>query len=186
MERVFNLDGVNIQLDEKDGQILERHLSTLTTKLKDAEVTVTSALAKMADLQKAIETRDGEIIGLTKKLADAEWTPEKRDQAIRTSMEIFDRARRVLGDKLITDGKTDIAIKREVVAAEIGDEETKAMSDEAVDGVFRAVTRETKKDDGLRRTADALSRPLPQMNASQLAHQKYVERLGNAYKQKTA
>jgi hypothetical protein len=86
----------------------------------------------------------------------------------------------------VTDGKDDIAIKREVVAAEIGDEETKAMSDEAVSGVFRAVTRETKKDDGLRRTADALSRPLPPANPSQMAHQKYVERLSNAYKQKTA
>ena len=98
----------------------------------------------------------------------------------------FDRAHRVLGDKLVTDGKTDIEIKREVVVAELGDEEAKAMSDEAIAGVFRAVTRETKMSDGLQRTATALSRPIPQMNASQLAHQKYVERLGSAYKQKTA
>jgi hypothetical protein len=185
-DHVVNVDGVNIALDDKDRQILERHLSSLTTKLKDAEVTVTSALAKMADLQKAIETKDGEIIGLTKKLADAEWTPAKVDEAVRNRLELFERARRALGDKLVTDGKTDAEIKRQVVVAEIGDEEAKTMSDEAIAGVFRAVTREIKTNDGLRRTATALSQPLPTMNPSQIAHQKYVERLANAHKQKTA
>jgi uncharacterized protein len=178
-ERTLTIDGVSITLEDKDSQILERHLASLTTKLGDSE-------KKAVELQKAIETKDGEIIGLTKKLADAEWTPVKRDEAIRASIEVFDRARRVLGDKLVTDGKSDIAIKREVVAAEIGDEEAKAMSDEAIAGVFRAVTRESKTNDGLRRTATALSQPLPTMNPSQIAYQQYVERLANAHKQKSA
>jgi hypothetical protein len=178
-ERTLTIDGVSIALEDKDSQILERYLASLTTKLGDSE-------KKAVELQKAIETKDGEIIGLTKKLADAEWTPAKRDEAIRASIDVFERARRVLGDKLVTDGKSDIAIKREVVAAEIGDEEAKAMSDEAIAGVFRAVTRETKANDGLRRTATALSQPLPTMNPSQVAYQKYVERLANAHKQKSA
>lgn len=185
-ERTLNLDGVNIALEDKDGQIVERHLKTLNDTTADLRKQLGESQSKATELQKAIETKDGEIIGLIKKLADAEWTPAKRDEAIRTSLEVFERARRVLGDKLVTDGKSDAEIKRDVVAAEIGDEEAKAMSDEAIAGVFRAVTRETKKDDGLRRTVDALSRPLPQVNASQAAHQKYVERLANAHKQKSA
>lgn len=183
-ERV--IDGVRIELEDRDDQILARHLDALNKQINDAAAALTSATAKAGELQKAIETKDGEIIGLTKKLADAEWTPQKRDQAIRESMEVFDRARRVLGDKLITDGKTEIAIKREVVAAELGDEETKAMSDEAIAGVFRAVTRETKNDDGLRRTATALSQPLPPTNVTSVAYQKYVDRLVNAHKHKSA
>ena len=178
-ERTLTIDGVSITLEDKDSQILERHLVSLTTKLGDSE-------NKVAEMKKAIETKDGEIIGLTKKLADAEWTPQKRDEAIRTSIEVFERARRVLGDKLVTDGKSDITIKREVVAAEIGDDEAKAMSDEAISGVFRAVTRETNNNDGLRRTVSALSQPALTMNPSQIAHQKYVERLANAHKQKSA
>jgi hypothetical protein len=192
-ERMINLDGVNIQLEDRDGQVLERHLKKLDEKFiadqqtaEDLKKKIAELQAQLKELQKTGDTKDGEIIGLTKKLADAEWTPQKRDQTIRESMEVFERARRVLGDKLVTDGKTDNAIKREVVAAEIGDDEAKAMSDEAINGVFRAVTRETKKDDGLRRTADALSRPLPTMSPSHMAHQKYVERLANAHKQKTA
>jgi hypothetical protein len=178
-ERTLVIDGMNIALDEKDSQILERHLASLTTKLGDSE-------KKATDLQKAIETKDGEIIGLTKKLADAEWTPAKRDEAIRASIDVFERARRVLGDKLVTDGKNDIQIKREVVAAEIGDEETKAMSDDKIDAVFRVVTRESKANDGLRRTATALSQPMPTLNPSQIAYQQYVERLANAHKRKSA
>jgi hypothetical protein len=178
-ERTLVIDGVNITLEDKDSQILERYLATLTTKFGDSD-------SKIAEMKKAIDTKDGEIIGLTKKLADAEWTPAKIDEAVRNRLELFERARRALGDKLVTDGKTDAEIKREVVVAEIGDDEAKAMSDEAVSGVFRAVTRETKTNDGLRRTATALSQPLPTMTPSQIAHQKYVERLANAHKQKSA
>jgi uncharacterized protein len=192
-ERVINLDGVNIQLEDRDGQVLERHLKKLDEKfIADQETAeelkkkIAELQARLKELEKTGDTKDGEIIGLTKKLADAEWTPAKIDEAVRNRLELFERARRALGDKLVTDGKTDAEIKREVVVAEIGDEEAQAMSDEAIAGVFRAVTRETKKDDGLRRTADALSRPLPTMNPSQMAHQKYVERLANAHKQKTA
>jgi hypothetical protein len=178
-ERTLTIDGVSITLEDKDSQILERHLASLTTKLGDSE-------KKTVELQKAIETKDGEIIGFTKKLADAELTPEKIDRMLDARDEVKQRARRVLGDKLVTDGKNDIQIKREVVAAEIGDEEAKAMSDEAIAGVFRAVTRESKANDGLRRTATALSQPLPTLNPSQIAYQKYVERLANAHKQKSA
>jgi hypothetical protein len=182
------IDGVQIELEDKDGQILDRYLGTLQSKLADSEKKLGELTAQVATLGKSLETKDGEVIGLTKKLADAEWTPQKRDQAIRDSMEIFDRARRVLGDKLVTDGKSDIQIKREVVAAEIGDEEAKAMSDEAIAGVFSAVTRQVKKD-GFQRTVSALSQPLSaasNLTPSQAAYAKYVDSLNNAYKAKSA
>jgi hypothetical protein len=185
---VKTIDGVNIELEDKDGQILDRYLGGLQSKLADNEKKVGELTAQVVALGKTVETKDGEIIGLNKKLADAEWTPQKRDQAIRDSMEIFDRARRVLGDKLVTDGKSDIQIKREVVAAEIGDEEAKAMSDEAIAGVFSAVTRQVKKD-GFQRTVSALSQPLSaasNLTPSQAAYAKYVDSLNNAYKAKSA
>jgi hypothetical protein len=184
---VKTIDGVNIELEDKDGQILDRYLGGLQSKLADNEKKVGELTAQVVALGKTVETKDGEIIGLNKKLADAEWTPQKRDQSIRDSMEVFDRARCVLGDKLVTDGKTDIQIKREVVAAEIGDDDAKTMSDEAINGVFRAVTREVKKG-GLQRTIDAWSRPLPNpsLTPSQTAYAKYVDGLTNAYKAKSA
>jgi hypothetical protein len=184
---VKTIDGVQIELEDKDGQILDRYLGSLQSKLADNEKKVGELTAQLATLGKSIEGKDGEIVGLNKKLADAEWTPQKRDQSIRESMEVFDRARCVLGDKLVTDGKTDIQIKREVVAAEIGDEDAKAMSDEAINGVFRAVTREVKKG-GLQRTVDAWSRPMPKLSLSpsQAAYAKYVDGLTNAYKAKSA
>jgi hypothetical protein len=184
---VKTIDGVQIELEDKDGQILDRFLGGLQSKLADNEKKVAELSAQVATLGKTLETKDGEIIGLTKKLTDSEWTPQKRDQAIRASMEVFDRARRVLGDKLVTDGKSDIQIKREVVAAEIGDEEAKAMSDEAIAGVFSAVTREVKKD-GLQRTAAAFSRPMPTptLTPSQAAYAKYIDGLANAHKAKSA
>jgi hypothetical protein len=185
---VKTIDGVNIELEDKDGQILDRYLGGLQSKLADNEKKVGELTAQVVALGKTVETKDGEIIGLTKKLADAEWTPQKRDQAIRDSMDVFDRARRVLGDKLVTDGKTDTQIKREVVAAEIGDEEAKAMSDEAIAGVFSAVTRQVKKD-GFQRTVSALSQPpsaSSTLTPSQTAYAKYVDSLNNAYKAKSA
>jgi hypothetical protein len=183
---VKTIDGVQIELEDKDGQILDRHLGALQSKLADNDKKIGELTAQVVTLGKTLETKDGEIIGLTKKLADAEWTPQKRDQAIRESMEIIDRARRVLGDKLVTDGKSDIQIKREVVAAEIGDDEAKAMSDEAIAGVFRAVTREVKND-GLQRTISTFSKqPAPTQTPSQAAYAKYVAGLADAYKAKTA
>jgi hypothetical protein len=185
---VKTIDGVQIELEDKDGQILDRYLGGLQSKLADNEKKVGELTTQVVALGKTVETKDGEIIGLTKKLADAEWTPQKRDQAIRDSMDVFDRARRVLGDRLVTDGKTDTQIKREVVAAEIGDEEAKAMSDEAIAGVFSAVTRQIKKD-GFQRTVSALSQPpsaSSMLTPSQTAYAKYVDSLNNAYKAKSA
>jgi cation transport regulator ChaB len=196
LERTINIDGVNVSLEDKDGQILQRHLDKLAsdaaafnTKLADAMKVIEGLHAKAAEITKVMETKDGEIAAIKKQLSDAQMTPQKVDEMVSVRMDIKERAKRVLGDRAMVDGKTDIQIKREVVEQLMGGEATKLMSDDAITGAFHALTATgTGMSDGIRRTVDAFRGP-PAHNPMQAAAQAYNKRnedLQNAWKAKPA
>jgi cation transport regulator ChaB len=164
-ERTLNLDGVNIALEDKDGQILERHLKTLNDStadlrklLTDAQAEKVSLDAKVAELTKSVGLKDGEIEALKQKLEDNKITPQKVDEEINIRMDVVDRATSFFSDtKYVWKGKSNEQIRRDVVAARMGDQRAKAMDDPRVEGAFLSITDQPGEQDGFRRMADSFS-----------------------------
>jgi hypothetical protein len=190
-ERTLNLDGVNIALEDKDGQILERHLAGLTKKIGDQDSELDALRESIADLETALaeakklaSTKDGEIAALNTKLEDGKITPEKLDQALSVRMDVVDRATTFFGDtKYDWQKKTDAQIRRDVVTARMGEQKAKAMNDDAVEGAFLSLT-EPEQQDGFQRLTQSFSRG-PAANLSDAAAAAYNKRndsLQNAWK----
>jgi hypothetical protein len=105
---------------------------------------------ELAVAKKATETKDGEIAALNQKLKDAELTPAKLDAAVVARAKVIGDAKKVAGDKMTFDGKTDAQIRREAVEARLGDV-AKTLSDDAINGAFLSYAADAKADDPLRR-----------------------------------
>ena len=136
----LTIDGLRVTnvSDEAKAAIekLQGQVSTLTTA-KDA------ADKKVGELTAAVETKDGEIKALEQKVKDAEVTPDKL-QALADARAKVIAAAQSLKAGIVTDGKTDAEIRKDAVAARLGDEATKDMSDAAIEGAFAALTKDAK------------------------------------------
>ena len=191
-DRLLSIDGVNIALEDKDGQILERHLKTLNDtvadvnkKFGDAQTQIGTLTAQVAELSKTVATKDGEIAALNKKVEDGKVTPAQLDEYCRQRLDVVERAVRVLGDKYVFDNKPDATIRRDVVAAAMGDQAAKAMSDDAIVGAFSVITKPPEQQDAFRQMAQSFSRPSVNTGVNDAAARAYDKRnqdLNNAWK----
>jgi cation transport regulator ChaB len=194
MDRMLTIDGVTIALEDKDGQILERHLGGLTKQIKDQGVDVEALKAKIAELQaqlaaatKKADSKDGEVAALNQKVEDALKlsSTDAIDKAMEARMEVVDRATSFFGDtKYEWRGKSDEQIRRDVVTARLGDQKTKPMSDAVVEGAFLSLT-ETEVQDGFTRMTQSFSRGATSSNyndAAAKAYDKRNEELSNRFK----
>jgi hypothetical protein len=149
--RSIVVDGVTISLDDTAAAIVQRFMTNTDQavadarkKLADAAAETESLRTKLSDAETktkaAVDAKDGEIVALKKQVADATKTPEQLDRMVKDRFDIIERARKVLGDKLVTDGKTDVEVRRAVVAHKLGDQAAKDLSDAAIEGAFAAFT----------------------------------------------
>jgi hypothetical protein len=186
-----NIDGVSIELEDRDDQILGRHLAGLNKQIADQGVDVEKIKAQIAALQaqlaaamKAGDAKDGEIVELKQKVEDAKLTPEKRDKEIKDFMAVVDRAMTFFGDAKYTwEGKSVEQIRRDVVGARHGDQKAKAMNDGMIEGAFLSLT-ETEQQDGFSRMTQSFSRrPTPSFNdKAAAAYDKRNADLANRWK----
>ena len=193
IERTLTIDGVNITLEDKDGQILERHLTALQKRLNDQEEAISGLESKIEDAETALaeakkesSTKDGQIVALNQKVEDSKLTPDKLDKALNLRMEVVDRATTFFGDaaKYAWQGKADQQIRRDVVAARLGDAKAKLMNDDAIEGAFLSIT-ETEAQDGFQRLTQSFSRPPVNggySDAAAKAYDKRNEELANRFK----
>lgn len=130
------------EVEMTDGAAVAVAVGTLNQKLADAETRVGTLTGELATAKTTIETRDGEIVALNAKVADAAVTPEKLQQLADARADVIGKAR-ILAPALVADGKTDVAIRKEAVAAKLGDA-AKGMSDAAIEGAFVALTKDAK------------------------------------------
>jgi uncharacterized protein len=115
----------------------ETAIVKLIRERDEARAKISDAEAKTGTLTADIATRDGEIVALKAQVADA-TSPAKLAAAASARSSLCDAAKRIL-PAIVTDGKDDAAIRREVVNAKLGDA-GKALSDgPAVEGAFSAL-----------------------------------------------
>lgn len=171
----ITLDGLTIDVTDQVVEKLQKDAADAKAALADAGTAHKAAL----------DAKDGEITALKAKLADAEMTPAKLDAAVAARAKVIGDARKIAGDKLVVDGKTDVEIRRAAVAAKIGDAAAKDMTDAAIEGAFRvlAPAGNTSAADPLR---SAIGDTQPVNDARAEALRKRDERLSNAWKGKAA
>lgn len=147
------VDGIPINVGDVAAGVITRALDTASKRVADAEKTAKEKEDELKKLKKdsddaadvakkAVEAKDGEIAVLKKQVTDAQAasTPEKLDGLVKDRLAVVDKARQVLGDKYVTDGKSDAVIRRDVVVSKIGDAAAKTLSDDGIVGAFQALT----------------------------------------------
>ena len=198
MDKTITVDGVSVEMPDVAAAVVQRYIDRLTTDSNNFKTQLDKALADMgivktnsdaatADAKVKLDTKDGEIAALKQQLKDAEMSPQKLDDMVRSRLDVVSRARSVLGDKYVADGKTEVDIQRAVVAAKLGDATAKAMPDAAVSGAFTALTTsQSRQGDGVTRMAQAFSTPDTGIHSAQdAAAAAYEERnkyLNDAWK----
>lgn len=173
------VDGLTIQTTDQGKQAIDK-LSGLLTK---AQVDLATSQTALATANATISTRDGEITAFKSQLKDAEITPAKLDAAVAVRAAVVTAARKIVGDKLVVDGKTDAEIRRAAVGSKVGDEAAKAMDDAAIGGAFAVLSAGAVSADPLRKAlGDGIT---PTADASAASYAKSVADL-NAWRTKSA
>lgn len=139
------VDGVAIEVEDRGAVYLEKHLNTLTQALADAKGKLDKAAADDEEeeeeetraqdaIRKAFDALTGERDALKKQLSDA-TDPAKIDALVAEKAAVASKAKSLLGDKFVADGKTSEQIRKEVVDAKMGDA-AKDWSADRVAGCF--------------------------------------------------
>jgi uncharacterized protein len=188
------IDGVPVNVaDEQTGAIIQRHIDSLMGQVKSITDSFEEFKKKAKDKDKEVEdaktlvsTKDGEIAVLKKQVADAQVTPEKLDSLVKDRLAVIDRAKIMLDDKYVFDGKTVEQVRKDAVTAKLGDAVTKHMNDAAIEGAFAALAADEKTVTSDRQIGDALrhrphSAPMTTNDAATTAHDEMVKKLNNAW-----
>jgi hypothetical protein len=153
---VVDIDGIKVEMSDIAQSVVQKRIKTLEDANKAAadKATADAASSKLAldaatkeatDAKAALATKDAENATLKKQLEDAKITPAKMDEAVRARAEVVGKAKSVLGDKLVSDGKTDGEVMRQVVDNKLGDT-AKGWTDEQVKTSFATLTAGVKVD----------------------------------------
>lgn len=161
-------DGVPVDVNDAAKIVIDG----LDAKLAAANV-------QIGTLTATVSTKDGEIAALRTQLADAAITPAKLDAAVAARAKVIDAAKRIF-PAIVTDGKTDAAIRKEAVVHKMADAAT--MDDNAIFGAFSALAASATVTDN--KTADAVRTIVPTadaMTAAKAAQDKRREALSKAW-----
>ena len=149
-QTILTVDGVTVEMSDTAAQIVQRHQNRLETDLKAANdklvAQATEAVQAKDAAEKAalkaktdIEAKDAEIVTLKKQLQDAQVTPAKLDELVKDRDDVVTKAKAVLGDALVKDGKSNAEMRRQVVDHKLG-EVAKDWTDEQVKASFDTLT----------------------------------------------
>jgi hypothetical protein len=162
--RTLTVDGFQVQLSERDAEIVKRTIDSLQDQLRDAKKREAEAEEeeeeeeeekekKDAALKDAarhlrlkdeeskakdgvLATKDGEIAMLKKQLQDAAMTPQRLNEMVIERLGVVQKAKGILGDKYDVGIKTNDEIRKDVVLNRLGDE-AKGYSDDEIRGAFK-------------------------------------------------
>lgn len=132
----ITLDGLQVDLSDADA------VSAAIAKLQDK---ASNAEAALADATAKLSTAAGEKAALEKQLADAnaKLEPASLDKLVADRAALIVKAKAIKSD-IVTDGKNDADIRKEVVTAKLGDAAAD-MDDAAISGAFAVLSADVKK-----------------------------------------
>lgn len=180
--KVITVDGLPVEVaDDNSGAIISRHIAKLEAGVADvtrqfdafkkkADDEDEEDDKKAKDAKATLDAKVGEIAALTSQLADEKkkTTPEALDALVKERQATIDAASTLLdAKKYVFDGKKIEDIRRDAVKVKLGDDGIKGMSDDAISGAFKSLTADAKKNNGVRRMADAIGQGQNQSTAQQ-------------------
>ena len=155
--RSFVIDGITVEMEERDMQVVERRVNNLTSELETAQAELATLRAssqtdlatsrtETANAAAQVQTKDAEIATLKQQLADSTVKPADLDRMVTERSQTLVKAKSLIGDALIVEGKTDGEIRRQVVSAKLGDT-AKDWNDDMVRASFNTLTAAVQVDD---------------------------------------
>jgi hypothetical protein len=156
--KIVMIDGISVNVEtEQGGQIIDRHIAQLKTTATDAQTKLAAAETQVSTLTKqvsdataqhatVVSQKDAEIATLKKQVEDSKVTPAMIDAMVKDRADVAGKARALVGDKLVVDGKSVSEIQRQVVDAKLGDT-AKGWTDEQVKVSFDTLTAGVKAVD---------------------------------------
>jgi hypothetical protein len=199
MTKTVMVDGLPVEVvNDQAAAIIDKALRDMGVKMKTLEDAFGKEKEENEKNKKKVETdaathatvlatKDAEIVTLKKAVEDSKLTPAKLDQLVKDRAVIAGKARAILGDKLVVDGKSDTEIMKQVVDVKLGDA-AKSWNEDQVKVSFDTITAGTKPLDasvsGLSDTARAFSAPATyadQSNTEAVVAQR-DKRLADAWK----
>jgi len=196
MTKVLDVGSIRLELEDKDVSIIQAHIESLNSKIADAvaaastakttaDTQVATLTADASKLNDTIKAKDAEIAALKKQVEDGKISPQMIADAAREMADVVGKARTILGDKLVSEGKFAHDIKRQVVDAKLGDA-AKAWDDNMVNVAFISFTADVKPTtvssvDALARDFSSSAANAP-VNDGDKAYAEMCRSLENAYK----
>jgi uncharacterized protein len=143
--KTITVDGIACQMTDTAAALvlkLQDQFENFKKKKKkeeeESEDAVSVLKKDVAAKDAAIAVKDKEITDLQVKLKDA-LSPVRLDQCVRDRAAVIDKACKIAGKQIKTDGITDADIKREIVNGKLGDT-AKGWDDNQVSAAFDAIT----------------------------------------------
>lgn len=179
--RTIMVDGISIQVTDQGAQAIEK-LQGEVKKVTDASV------AAIDSHNKAVAAKDEEIGSLKVQLKQAQDTAANVDTLIADRMALCDTAAKVVKD-FKPEGKSNLDIKKEVVASKFSDEVLKDANDDQIEGMFKAATK-TISDGKQEQKPDQFRSAMQGRDSAQRmttdSQSKYEQGLSSAWKQTAA
>jgi hypothetical protein len=121
------VDGIECQMTATAAALVDKTIKSLEAKAADAKKKSAESEEEMEEKDEAIKkadallkTKDAQIATLEAQLKDAS-DPAKLDQQVKDRQAVTDKARKILGDKLVVDGRSVDDIRSQVVTSKLGD-----------------------------------------------------------------
>lgn len=148
--RTIMVDGFSVTLEDRDAQTVERRITQLEKELNTAQSALATvqttaqndsakAATEVANATALVQTKDAELTTLKTQLADAKMTPQKLDQLVTARVATVQRAKGIIGDTLVVEGKTDAEMRKQVVLAKLG-EVAKDWNEDMITASFNTLT----------------------------------------------
>ena len=168
--KIVDVDGVNVEMSDIAAAVVTRRVASLEKiagdlrqKLEASEEAAKKKGAEdaktIADLQTVVTTKDAELTTVKKQLDDSKLTPAQLDAMVKDRELVIGKAKTLMGGQLVSDGKSEADIRREVVNAKLGDA-AKGWSDDQVKVSFDTLTAGVEiTTDGVNAIARSFSAP---------------------------
>lgn len=181
------VDGITCEMSDTSIEVVKKALANMDKAVKDATAeTEEEKKKRVAAEEKAskdaatVTARDVEVATLKKQLDDSKVTPALLDQMVKDRNAVIGKAKGILADKLVVDGKSLIDIQKQVVNSVMGDA-AKDWDDKAIGISFASITRDVKE--GVNDVAGVFLKPGANgVQAADAAIAKYDTDLENAWK----
>lgn len=146
--KTITVDGISLEMPETAAAVVDKVVKTLSDQLKGASEGKVTAEAQVATLTTQLAAKDAEIVTLKKQVDDTKVTPQKLDELVKSRAAVVDKAKQLLGDKLVVDGKSEHEIRKQVVDFVVGDA-AKSWDENQISASFVAIAADKKTDNGV-------------------------------------